>query len=41
MQSRQVLGNVLNRSLIEGISRISLSAILIHNLEERFDKGEV
>ena len=41
MQSRQVLGNVLNRSLIDGISRISHSAILIHNLEERLDKGEV
>jgi hypothetical protein len=38
MQSRHVLGNILNRSLIKGLSRVTLAAILSQNLEERSDQ---
>jgi len=38
MQSRHVLGNILNRSLIKGISRVTLAAIPSQNLEERGDQ---
>lgn len=38
MNSRHVLSNILNRSLIKGLSRVTLAAILSQNLEERGDQ---